>query len=157
MARQLPQNLKSRLQDVGEGAVLLNLAIRLYDNPDWRVFQNYVEAGCDLLLLRTSSQRNSKQIKIEVKTRQNLLTGRKSKNGVHFTVSQAERDSADFLVAYWFDRNDFFILPTSQLSAVNNGGNKVYKFIAYLKTDGTYNDNTQATLNRWDLIMQKLT
>ncbi len=157
MARQLPQNLKARLQDVGEGAVLLNLAIRLHDHPEWRVFQNYAEAGCDLLLLRTSSNRFGKQIKIEVKTRQNLLTDRKSKNGVHFTVSQAERDSADFLVAYWFDRNDFFVLPTSQLSEVNSGNKKVYKFIAYLKVDGTYNEKTQAALNRWDLITQKLT
>ncbi len=92
-----------------------------------------------------------------MKTRQNLLTDRKSKNGVHFTVSQAERDSADFLVAYWFDRNDFFVLPTSQLSEVNSGNKKVYKFIAYLKVDGTYNEKTQAALNRWDLITQKLT
>lgn len=146
-----------RLQDVGEGAVLINLAIRLYDHPEWRVFQNYGEAGCDLLLLRTSSKRNGKQIKIEVKTRQNLLTDRKSKNSVHFTVSQSERDSADFLVAYWFDRGEFFIVPTSQLAEVNSGDKKVYKFIAYLKRDETFNDQTQAARNNWERITQVLT
>ena len=156
MGRQLSQNLKALLQDVGEGAVLMNLALRLYGHPEWRVFRNYAEAGCDLLLLRTAEDRKSKQIKVEVKTRQNVLTDRASKNAVHFTLSQSERDSADFLVAYWFERNDFFVVPTNKLHPINASGKKVFKFIAYLKADGTYNESTNSALGKWDLILDKL-
>lgn len=156
MARQLPQNLKALLQDVGEGVVLMNLALRLFSHPGWRVFRNYAEAGCDLLLLRTAAGSKSKQIKVEVKTRQSFLTDRKSKNALHFTLSQSERDSAEFLVAYWFERNDFFVLPTNQLQSVNASGKKVFKFIAYLTKDGTYNESSASALNRWDLILDRL-
>src|SRR5712671_2910835 len=157
MGRQLPQNLKSLLQDIGEGAVLLHLSIRLLHQPEWRVFRNYTEAGCDLVVVRSTHNKLVNQVKIEVKTRQNLITDRRNKHGVHFTLSQTERDASDFLVAYWLDRNDFFVVPRDCLTAVNSAGKKMYKFIAYrsVKT-GEYNAFSTRFCNNWDTILNHL-
>jgi hypothetical protein len=151
---QLPQNLKALLQDIGERSVLLQLSIRLLGHPEWRVFQNYTEAGCDLVLVRNSHERLGRQIKIEVKTRQNVVTKRRSKNAVHFTLSQAERDASDYLVAYWLDRSDFFIVPRDKLKPVKSGGKLLYKFIAYLSSrTEKYNDFTAPFCNNWEPIL----
>ncbi|PWU14390.1 MAG: hypothetical protein C5B50_17585 [Verrucomicrobia bacterium] len=155
MKRQLPQNLKRLLQDIGEGAVLLQLSIRLLNHPQWRVFQNYTEAGCDLVLVRSSHNTLGRQIKIEVKTRQNIVTDRRNKNAVHFTLSEAERDASDFLVAYWLDQNDFFVVPRDELMATWNGTKRVYKFIAYLSPrTQKYNEHTAKFCNNWDAIIE---
>jgi len=148
---------ESLLQVVGEGSVLLQLTIRLLSRPEWRVFKNCTEAGCDLVILHNTNYALERQSKIGVKTRHNLVTGRRNKNGIHFTLSQAERDASDFLVAYWLDRNDFFVVPCDELRAVNNGNKKSYKFIAYVSTrSGEYTEHSARFLNRWDSIVDAL-
>ncbi len=61
---ELSQNLKALLQEIGESSALLQLCMRLHNNSEWRVYRNYAEHGCDLVLIGPQ-----KQIKIEVKTR----------------------------------------------------------------------------------------
>ena len=137
--------------------MLLHLSIRLLSRPEWRVFKNYTESGCDLVIVRNTHNALGRQIKIEVKTRQNLVTDRRNQNGVHFTLSQAERDASDFLVAYWLDRNSFFVVPRDELRPVNNGNKKSYKFIAYFSTrSGEYTEHSARFLNQWDSIMNAL-
>jgi hypothetical protein len=150
--QQLPQNLKAVLQVVGEDAVLLHLSMRLLNKPQWRVFRNYTESGYDLLLLGPN-----KQLKIEVKTRQSLIPKRRQKNSVHFTLSEAERNASDFLIAYWFEHNAFFIVPTNKLNQVRSGKKKLYIFVAYFSS--VKNDFTKGSkpfLNKWETIIQRI-
>ena len=80
---QLSQNLKALLQEVGEGAALINLAVRMTDKPGWTLFKNYSVTGCDLVVQRLDSNHEVSQLKIEVKTHQNVVTDRTNRNAVH--------------------------------------------------------------------------
>ncbi|WP_460499782.1 hypothetical protein [Hymenobacter agri] len=145
--------MKRILQDIGESSALLQLSIRMLDKPDWRVFPNYMEAGCDLLLLRSTKDKFGHQIKIEVKTRQNVVTKNPLRPDIHFTLTESERNEADFLIAYWFDRNSFFIVPRSELRPAKSGNSTLYKFIAsYSRSKNAFNERSNQFLNRWDLI-----
>lgn len=125
-AMELTQNLKALLQEIGESSALLQLCMRLQGNVDWRVYRNYAEHGCDLVL-----DGAGKRVKIEVKTRQNVIKKREKRNSLHFTLSAAERESAQFVIAYWFDRSAYFIIPTADLIETRSGAKKLYKFISY--------------------------
>ena len=48
--QELSQNLKVVLQDVGEGAVLIHLAILLRKVPGWTIYKHFAEAGCDIVI-----------------------------------------------------------------------------------------------------------
>jgi hypothetical protein len=151
MPRELSQNLKVVLQEVGEGATLLRLSIALYDNPLWRVYRNYAEDGCDIVILGPNQM-----IKVEVKTRQNIITANPDRRGIHFTLTEKEKEAADFVIAYWFDRSAFFVVPTSQLSRVRSNDKLLYKFIPYFsEKDGDYTAPSKLFHERWDLILEK--
>jgi hypothetical protein len=60
MPRELSQNLKNVLKELGEGAALLKLSIALYDKPEWRVYRNYADDGCDLVVLGPGVRGRSK-------------------------------------------------------------------------------------------------
>jgi len=150
---RLPQNLKAVLQHLGEEAALLNLSMRLLNKPQWRVFRNYTESGCDLLLLGPNKQ----LLKIEVKTRQSQITKRRQKNRVQFTLSEAEQKASNFLVAYWFEHNAFFIVPTNKLKQVRSDKKKLYKFIAYFSSvDNKFTKKSESFLNKWETIIQRI-
>lgn len=155
---ELTQNQKALLQEVGEGAVLISLAIRMKDKPGWTLFKNFTESGCDLVLQRLDSNHAVSQIKLEVKTRQNLLTVRtRNRNALHFTVTSNERASCDFVVAYWFDKHAFFIVPVDELSLIKSNGEDVYKFIAYWSDkQKLFTEKSGQWHDRWDLILDKL-
>lgn len=154
---ELSQNYKALLQEVGEGAVVISLAVRMADKLGWTLFKNFAEAGCDLVLQRRDSNHETSQIKIEVKTRQNLLTKRAHKGALHFTVTANERHSCDFLVAYWFDKHAFFVVPCSELKPVNSNGEVAYKFIAYWSDkQGCFTADSERWRERWDLILGKM-
>ena len=123
---ELSQNLKALLQEIGESSALLQLCMRLHKNEQWRVYRNYAEHGCDLVLVGPS-----KQIKIEVKTRRNVIKKKAVRNSLHFTLTASERESAQFVIAYWFDRSAYFIVPTADLVPAKSGAKTLYKFIAY--------------------------
>lgn len=146
---ELSQNLKALLQEIGESSALLQLCMRLHDNADWRVYRNYAEHGCDLVLIG-----GNRKIKIEVKTRQNVIKRRVKRNAIHFTLTEAERNSAEFVIAYWFDRSDYFIIPTAELDEVRSKGKRLYKFIAYYSDKlQDYTDKSKAYHEAWHHII----
>ena len=67
---ELPQNLKTVLQEIGELSALLflHMTIDREELDGWKVFRNYADEGCDLVLMGPE-----RQINLEVKTRQSLL------------------------------------------------------------------------------------
>lgn len=155
---ELSQNLKAVLQDVGEGAVLIHLAILLREIPGWTIYKNFAEAGCDIVIQHTGKRgTESKSLFVEVKTRQGILTKRRHRNAMQFSVTENERNACDFVVAYWFERNAFFIVPRNALTQTSAGGKVLYKFIAYWsEKQGRFTDASAAFHGRWDLIVNDL-
>lgn len=148
---QLPQNLKALLQEIGESTVLLKLCMHLHGNEDWRVYRNYAEAGCDIVLV------GNRRINIEVKTRQSTISKRPDRRSMHFTISEGERNSAEFFVCYWFDRGDIFVVPRDALSPIRSGNKTVFKFIPYFSSKlKRYTDNSNQYLEAWSLILDSL-
>lgn len=154
---ELSQNYKALLQEVGEGAVVISLAVRMSSKPGWTLFKNFAEHGCDLVLQRRDSNHETNQVRIEVKTRQNILTKRVHKGALHFTVTPKERESSHFVVAYWFDRHAFFIVPCDELKPVKVNDDVTYKFIAYWsEKQRRFTDDSERWRERWDLILDQL-
>ena len=156
--QELSQNLKVVLQDVGEGAVLIHLAILLRKVPGWTIYKNFAEAGCDIVIQHADPRRaGAKSVFVEVKTRQGLLTQRRHRNTMHFTVTKNERDACDFVVAYWFERNAFFVVPRDALTETKSGAKVLYKFIAYWSDkQGKSTDRSEDFLDGWEIILDQL-
>jgi len=152
----IPQNIKHLLQDIGENNVLLRLYLELY-NSGWSAYRNLHESGCDILILPNQGHSLSIQsfysIKIEVKTRQKIIFKGNNKS-VHFTMTQNEFDSSHFLVAYWFDENEFFIVPKNYLHKQKVNDTFVYKFIVTKKMLGEDENKVQLFRNNWKLVTQ---
>lgn len=155
---ELSQNLKAVLQDVGEGAVLIQLAILLREIPGWTIYKNFAEAGCDIVIQRTGKRHSeSKPLFIEVKTRQGILTKRRHRNTMQFSITENERNACDFVVAYWFERNAYFIVPRNAITRTSAGRKVLYKFIGYWsEKQGRFTDASAAFLGRWDRIFNHL-
>lgn len=146
---RLPQRMVDVLKSIGENSVLFRLFVFLNDYPNWSVYQNLEDKGCDILLVNGHRNPPHNKIRIEVKTRQRLhTTAKNTKNNPHFTLSEHECN-CDFLVAYWFDKNYYYIVPTKVLKPTKNKRKISYKFIP---TDET----TKLYLNNWDLIINML-
>jgi hypothetical protein len=141
---RLPQRMQDVLKTIGENAVLFHLFVILTDFPDWSVYQNLEHKGCDIVLINHNLA-NSHKIKIEVKTRQRLYSTAKINRPPHFTLSEHEYE-CDFLIGYWFEKNDFYIVPTEYLSPGSNNGKKIYKYIP--------RKNEDEYLNKWNLIKE---
>jgi hypothetical protein len=155
---ELSQNLKAVLQEVGEGAVLIQLAIRLRGIPGWTIYKNFHEAGCDIVIQQSDPGRSrSRPLKVEVKTRQGLLTQRRHLNTMQFSVTENERNACDFVVAFWFERNAYFIVPRNALTRTSAGRKVLYKFVAYWSAkQGRFTDASAEFLDRWDRILDHL-
>jgi hypothetical protein len=152
--KELPQNLKAVLQDVGEQKALLMLSLLLIKEglADWSVFRNYLDDGCDLLLLSSS-----RKIKLEVKTRQSILVSKHSGVRVQFTVTKKERECADFILAYWLDRDAFFVVPASELKATSSNGKPLFKFIAHHSSfDHEFTSSSRPYYEDWERILEVL-
>lgn len=156
--QELSQNLKAVLQEVGEGAVLIHLAILLRQVPGWTIYKNFAEAGCDIVIQQSRARRTAAEsVFIEVKTRQGLLTQRRNRNTMHFTVTKNERDACDFVAAYWFERNAFFIVPRNRLTQTRAGSKVLYKFVAHWSDKrGKFTEGSEGFRERWDLILNQL-
>ena len=153
--KKLPQNILQLLSEIGEKTVLFRLYL-LLRNTKWDVYQNLDESGCDIILLNNkTSNKTSRTIKIEVKTRQRLSTT-SSKKFFDFTLTENEYKNTDFLIGYWHDKNYFFIVPTKELKATLSNNNKKYKLRIKYKTDGTLCDASKKYLNKWNFIENKI-
>ena len=79
------QNIKDILKDIGELSTLFYLYYR-FNHQGWAVYKNYNEKGYDILLVNEKKHRRKK---IEVKTRQKLISSRTNKNqNTHFTLTE---------------------------------------------------------------------
>jgi hypothetical protein len=144
--KELPQNLKTTLQEIGELSALLflHLTIQREGLKGWKVFRNYADEGCDLVLMGPG-----RQIKLEVKTRQSLWVSRRP-NSVQFTITEKEKECAQFILAYWFNRSTFFVVPTSDLRAVSSKGKVLYKFSAgYSEENTDFTDSCRCYVDDW--------
>lgn len=153
--RKLPQRMQDVLMTIGENAVLFNLFVLTSENPNWNVYQNLTDTGCDLILI---NHNNNSKIKIEVKTRQRLYSTAQEKNlnTVHFTLSENEYNSCDFLVAYWFEHNYYFVVPKEFLNESKSNEKRLFKFVARLNKKNELNFDAVASKNSWFLIKEKM-
>lgn len=154
--QKLSQNMQHLLMEIGEKSVLYRLCL-LTKDTDRDVYQNLSEAGCDLPLICRSDP--STKLLVEVKTRQRLFTTANWKNEriIQFTASDNEYVSCDFIMAYWFDRNAYFIVPKGDLRATSANGVRKWKFIVRARADGSFDSRSERFLNAWDLILNRMT
>jgi len=155
MKKKLPQNIQNLLMEIGEKSVLFKLFLLTKDNLDWEVYHNVNDTGYDLVLLKKQSL---ERIRIEVKTRQRLYTTSddKKKGLVHFTVTKNEYENSDFIIAYWFEKNRYFIVPTTELNETSSNGIPIYKFIVREKVDGDIDEKSKEYLDNWELILDRI-
>lgn len=147
--KQLPQNLKSLLQDIGENAVLFNIFTQI-NQTDWKAFKNLDEAGCDIVLLNLKTN-NIK--KIEVKTRQSIYSSAaKMANSKSFQLTKLEYKSMDYLVCYWFNYNDYFIIPKKDI----NGNKTTVRVRIGRDKNGNYGAY-EIYRNKWNILVNSLT
>ena len=130
--RRLPQNIQALIGDIGEKQVLLRLFLLVQDTP-WEVFRNVGEAGYDILLLNPQT---NERVRIEVKTRQRMYTTGKPDRPVHFRLTDGEYQACDSLVAYFLDRNAFYIVPKSDLKEAHSGNRTYWRFILTTNKQG---------------------
>jgi len=144
---KLPQNIVSLVGDVGEKQVLLRLAFMAHRNRKWQVFYNLGQAGFDILL---RNNRNIEELHIEVKTRQNIFTTSKKSGRVMFQLSKNEYVACDYLIAYYLDKNQFFIVPKSELKPIQGG--KRYRFLVTYNSKGGLHPRFLEFLDKWDQL-----
>jgi hypothetical protein len=151
MAKKLPQNIQALIGEIGERQVLLRLLLYTLEKP-WQVFQNMNEFGFDILLVNTSTGR---EVRVEVKTRQRIYTTGKANRPVHFTLTNGEYRASDFLIAYFLDFNEFYVVPTEDLKKSRSGNKVLWKYILGILKDGTPSPVRERYLDRWDPIFQE--
>ena len=144
------QNISDALREIGKLSALFYLYY-YFNFKGWSVYKNYDEKGYDILLL---NRKNNRQIKIEVKTRQRIVSSSKNKNQTtHFTLTQSEKDAADYLIGLWYEHNWFFIVPTLKLKETKSNDKKLYKFIVSVNRGGEPNSGSKWYLNNWESIV----
>ena len=150
---ELPQNLKTVLQEIGELAalLLLHMTIESEGLKGWKVFRSYADEGCDLVLVGPGSQMN-----LEVKTRQSLSVSRRP-NLVQFTITSKEKEASRFVLAYWFNRSTFFVVPTEDLLKTSSNGRPVYKFTArYSEKNKDFTDSCRCYADDWARVVEAI-
>ena len=93
--------------------------------------------------------------KLEVKTRQRLYTTSKIKH-FNFCVTQNEYDNIDFLICYWFEKNEYFIVPKKELDKTKSSKKNIYYLKAGLKKDGSYGFKLDKYKSKWELILKEM-
>ena len=159
---QLTQREKQLLEQIGENSTLLMLAIQLKNIPGWMAYKTVSDAGNDIILTRihgTPKPGYKKKLLIEVKARQ-LVFGSSAKNHSTFSLSIKERNDSDFLIGYWFEHGDFFVVPKKILKPTykkqTNQLSGYYFKASYDQNSNQYNPETSKFLNSWHLIFDKL-
>lgn len=147
----VPKNIKTTIKDIGELSCIFYLYY-YFSDAGWSVHRNYDEKGYDILLLNKKDY--DKKVKIEVKTRQRIISSRKNANRTtHFTLSQIEKKEADYLVALWLEYNLFFIVPTAALKETSSNNKKLFKFIVKLDKEKKPDSESQKYLEKWEQII----
>lgn len=150
--KKLSQNIQHLLMEIGEKMVAFHLHLKTRGTP-WEVYSNLGEVGCDLLLINRQS---AEKIRVEVKTRQRLYTTGKHRNQVQFTVTETEYNHCDFVIGYWLERNEFFVIPRDALVPTSSKGKRLYKFVVQVKRDGKVSGQAKEFLNQWNLVTDRI-
>ncbi|WP_300664497.1 hypothetical protein [Fluviicola sp.] len=152
------QNVKELLKEAGENSVLVQLYHRT-KQMGWNVYKNVSEPGCDIVLLRTNigSYDIDKHniLKIEVKTRQ-LIQPEKKKNWIDFTLTENEFQNSHFLIGYWFDENEYFIVPIKDLTEYKSKKKLVYKYIVSRTQLADPDSDCQKHKGNWKTILDEM-
>lgn len=158
--KKTPQNISALLSEIGEKMVLFKLYQLTHENDDIEIFKNYSESGYDIGIRDSIT---GEKVKIEVKTRQRLITtsSENNKNNCQFTLTKNEKESADFLIGYWLDFNIFFIVPTSQLTSVKSNKKDIYKYVVNKyknpkNIEQIYSKNSKDFYENWNSINELL-
>ncbi|MBI5766143.1 DUF3883 domain-containing protein [Candidatus Falkowbacteria bacterium] len=151
ISKKTPQNISDTLKEIGELSCVFYLYYH-FNNKGWSVYRNYDEKGYDILLF---NEKTGKKRKIEVKTRQKLISSLSNRNkNTHFTLTEVEKNEADFLIGFWFEYNMFFIVPTSELMETKSNDKKLYKFIVSLNKNNDLNESSKEYLGSWESIIK---
>ncbi|MCK4355019.1 DUF3883 domain-containing protein [Candidatus Parcubacteria bacterium] len=151
ISKKTPQSISDTLKEIGELSCIFYLYYH-FNNKNWSVYKNYDEKGYDILLF---SKKTGKKRKIEVKTRQKLISSSSNRNkNTHFTLTEVEKKEADFLIGLWFEYNMFFIVPTSKLMETKSNDKKLYKFIVSLNKNNDLNESSKKYLGNWESIIK---
>jgi hypothetical protein len=142
--QKLPQNLVALIGDIGEKQVLLRLGMLCHQTPGWSVFHNLGEAGFDLLLLNMDT---NERIQIEVKARQKIYTTGKNSQAIRFGLTAGEHRACHFLIAYFLDQNEFYIVPKQVLKPVSGG--RSWRFVLTVTKQGRAHPRFARYLNAW--------
>lgn len=146
IAKKTSQNISDALREIGELASMFYLYYS-FNDKGWSVYRNYDEKGYDILLF---NHKTGKKIKIEVKTRQKLISSSSNKNKItDFTLTEVEKNEADYLIGLWFECHMFFIVPTSKLVQTKSNDKKLYKFRVRINKGGDLNPAAKKYLNNW--------
>lgn len=146
-----PQNISDILKEIGELSCVFYLYY-YFNRKGWSVYRNYNEKGYDILLF---NEKNGRKRKIEVKTRQKLISSSSNRNkNTHFTLTEVEKNEADFLVCLWLEYNMFFVVPVSKLIETKSNEKKLYKFIVSLNKNNKLNEGTKEYLENWESIIK---
>ena len=127
------QSMSALLADIGEKSVLLLLSYISY-GTHWEASKVISEGGYDLLL---SKKNGKKRIRIEVKTRQTILSTQENVNFVAFDLTENEWKSCDFTIGYWWDEAVFYIIPKCKLEKIRVKKN-ADKFIYRYRSNETF-------------------
>lgn len=147
MSIKLPQKIQALVGEIGEKQVLLRLALLAHQIPTWDVFYNLGQSGFDILLMNSSS---GERICIEVKTRQRLYSTATRRQSVNFQLSAGEYKACDYLIAYFLDHNDFYIVPKSGLKPISSG--RRWRFLLTMNASGEPHPRFEQYRNNWSRL-----
>lgn len=148
-----PQNISALLGRIGEDLVLFQLYTLTHDKDSLEIYKNFSEAGYDLGI---NNLTNGNRIRIEVKTRQHLVTSNSALNTIHFTLTENEYNSCDFLIGYWLEKSTFFIVPKRNLVKTKSGSKHVFKFVTNYLKNRSYSDKGFEYINNWSQLINTL-
>ena len=153
---KIPQTIVDLISSIGESMILFKLYEMAHEKDHLEIFKNYSEAGYDIGIKNSITQNKAK---VEVKTRQKLISTGKDSASAQFDFTVNERNAADFLVGYWLEHNDMFIVPVTELSPVKKRKADieptVFRFIAKrIRNNTEYNSQTKIWHDKWGLILE---
>lgn len=154
---KISQNMSALIGNIGEDMVLFKLYVLVFSHPHLEVYKNYSETGYDIGIYNFKT---NNRIRIEVKTRQHYISSRSvhNLNSCHFTATENERNSSDFLIGYWMNENAFFIIPSKELKQSKSKNNKLFKLmVSKLKTGNTaFSNKSMPFLDNWESIIETI-
>lgn len=151
ISKKTSQNISDALKEIGELSCMFYLYYH-FNDKGWSVYRNFDEKGYDILLF---NKKTGKKIKIEVKTRQRLISSASKRfdRNAHFTLTELEKKEADYLIGFWLEHNLFFIVPTDKLKKTKSNNKSLYKLIVKINRLGELDDESKKYLD-WKIIQK---